>query len=144
MTSSSATSLDYGRPVAKPAATGARAPFRARGAGVQAHRHAALKLVAATRGEGALVWSGGSTSVAYELDLFTGGAKTLASGGLAGDFARLLSQAGEHETARLRLQDGSEIAVELFGLEPDLAGFDAQADFATHPPIPGWRASSPA
>lgn len=144
MHSANASAIDYGRPVARPVAKGARPQFRpSRGVGANAHRHAPLKLLAATRGDGALVQSSGSARVAYELDIFSDGRKASASGSLCGDFDGLLSPDLERQSAWLRLQDGREIRIDMFDLEPGLAGFEAEADLTAHARAAGWRAAAP-
>ena len=93
---------------------------------------ARLRLLGALRGSGALIWSGGTIPVAYELDIFGAGEARSASGSLDGDFS-VLPPPDEAEPdappitgARLRLDGGHEIAIELTSLEPELAEFEAQ------------------
>lgn len=93
---------------------------------------ARLRLLGALRGSGALIWSGGTIPVAYELDIFGAGEARSASGSLDGDFSGLPApdeaepDAPPITGARLRLDGGHEIAVELTSLEPELAEFEAQ------------------
>jgi hypothetical protein len=92
-----------------------------------------MKLLAALRGEGALVWSGGAIAATYELDLFASGPTKTGSGHLEGDFSALVdrtpSAVDEPSAleARLRLDDGREIEIEIVSLEPSLAEFEAHA-----------------
>ena len=93
---------------------------------------ARLRLLGALRGTGALVWSGGTIAVAYELDIFGAGDARSASGALEGDFSVLPApdkaepDAPPITGARLRLEGGHEIAIELTSLEPGLVEIEAQ------------------
>ena len=95
--------------------------------------HAPLRLLGALRGNGVMVWSGGEEAVAYELDVFGAGEARSASGALEGDFIETLTPeegAGAVSppiTARLRLQDGREIGIDIAGVEPPMAQFDVRA-----------------
>jgi hypothetical protein len=108
---------------------------------------ARLRLLGALRGSGELLWTGGTIKVAYELDVFGAGEARSASGALEGDFSTLPPpDEAEPDTppisgARLRLQDGREIAIELTSLEPELAEFEAQLTAADAGllPAPGER-----
>jgi hypothetical protein len=101
---------------------------------------ARLRLLGALRGGGVLVWSGGSLAVGYELDIFGAGEARSASGALEGDFSALpppdpeAPDAPPLTGARLRLEDGREIAIELTSLEPGLAEFEAQLTADLSPP----------
>lgn len=92
---------------------------------------ARLRLLGALRGEGALVWSGGTIAVAYELDIFGAGEARSASGNLEGDFTPLPPPSEAEPDAppitgaRLRLSDGREIAIALTSLEPEGIEFEA-------------------
>ncbi|HEX5378332.1 MAG TPA: hypothetical protein VFW47_07140 [Phenylobacterium sp.] len=94
-----------------------------------------LKLLKSLRGEGVLVWSGGSIPVAYELDVFGNGDHRTASGHLEGDFAALNTEdeATPLPAARLRLDGGREIEIDLSSADVSSAEFDAkpQASDAT-------------
>jgi hypothetical protein len=115
---------------AKPAAPGAPAAvyWSARGS---MRGRARLRLLGALRGAGALVWTGGAIAVAYELDIFGAGEARSASGALEGDFSALPApDAADPDAppitgARLRLEDGREIAIDLTSLEPGLVEIEA-------------------
>lgn len=87
---------------------------------------ARMRLLKALRGSGVLIWSGGWTPVAYELDVFRMGASCIASGGLEGDLAQLSAQFQFDApcATRLRTADGWEVTVDLIVLESDAASFD--------------------
>jgi hypothetical protein len=95
-----------------------------------------MKLLAALRGEGALVWSGGSIAASYELDLFASGPMKTGSGQLAGDFSALVDRTPSAldepsaVAAHLRLDDGREIEIDLVSLEPSAAEFEARGSSA--------------
>lgn len=88
-----------------------------------------LKLLGSLRGAGAMLWSGGEIPVAYELDIFGSGEARSASGALEGDFSVLPPPADDDAPpvtgARLRLDGGRELAIDLTSLEPDLAEVEA-------------------
>jgi hypothetical protein len=90
-----------------------------------------LKLLGSLRGAGAMLWSGGEIAVAYELDIFGSGEARSASGALEGDFSVLPPPAEDAPDAppvtgaRLRLDGGRELAIDLTSLEPDLAEVEA-------------------
>ncbi|HXQ11459.1 MAG TPA: hypothetical protein VN805_10740 [Caulobacteraceae bacterium] len=93
-------------------------------------RAAQLKLLTALRGTGALLWSGGSISATYELDVFSRGAVQTVSGQLEGDFSALVQRPAANEgepsdACRLRLDDGREIEIDLVSLEQATVAFDA-------------------
>jgi hypothetical protein len=98
-------------------------------------RAAQLKLLTALRGRGALIWSGGSISATYELDVFARGAVQTVSGQMEGDFTALVERpaASDGEPAaacRLRLDDGREIEIDLVSLESARADFNADGPSA--------------
>ena len=88
-----------------------------------------LRLLGSLRGEGALVWSGGSILADYELDLFSRGPVIVASGNLEGDFSSLLPDDENPlvltDGSRLRLMDGRVLKIGLVTLESGSADFDA-------------------
>ena len=93
-------------------------------------RAAQLKLLTTLRGEGALVWSGGSIVATYELDVFARGPVRSASGQIEGDLSALVERPaaddGEPSAGcRLQLDDGREIAIDLVSLEAEGADFEA-------------------
>ncbi|MDR3510406.1 MAG: hypothetical protein P4L73_02135 [Caulobacteraceae bacterium] len=92
-----------------------------------------LRLLAAFRGAGMLSWSGGVAGVAYELDIFGSGDGRSASGVIEGEISALPASSGAGDgqdapllPARLRLEDGHEIAIEITGFESPLAYFEAR------------------
>jgi hypothetical protein len=94
-------------------------------------RASKLKLLARLHGEGLVTWSGSPVSVTYDLDVFGGGPSRTASGFLDGDFA-VAHASGQDETgrptpmaARLRLENGSEVAIQIVVTAPDLAEIEA-------------------
>jgi hypothetical protein len=93
-----------------------------------------LTLLGALRGDGVLIWTGGSLPVAYELDVFGRGPVRTASGTLAGDFAALVppddAEAPDVPDARLRLSDGRELDIDLTSLETNDADFEARGGSA--------------
>jgi hypothetical protein len=90
---------------------------------------APLRLLAALRGSGWLVWSGGAIPAAYELDLFASGPMHMANGNLEGDFSSLPAPAETGDStvgpARVRLDDGREFAVDLVVVEDAWVEFEA-------------------
>jgi len=99
-------------------------------------RGAQMKLLAALRGEGALVWSGGSIVATYELDVFARGPMKTGSGQMEGDFSALVDSTPSaidepcSVPAHLRLDDGREIEIDLVSLEPYSAEFEARGSSA--------------
>jgi hypothetical protein len=94
-------------------------------------RASKLRLLARLHGQGRVVWPGASVAVTYDVDIFGGGVTQTASGFLEGDFAAAHG-AGQDEAgdpapsaARLRLEDGSEVAVQIVVVASDLAEFEA-------------------
>ncbi len=90
-----------------------------------------LRLLARLHGRGDVIWPGGQVCVTYAVDIFGGGPTRTASGFLDGDFAAAHA-AGDDETtgpiatdARLRLEDGGEIAIQITVVASDLAEFEA-------------------
>ena len=90
---------------------------------------APLRLVSALRGQGGLTWAGGTVTATYELDLYDRGATHLASGNLEGDFSSLLGEddgvTAQAGGARLRLDDGRELDIDLISLDAGGADFEA-------------------
>jgi hypothetical protein len=94
----------------------------------------ALKLMGARRGDGVLIWSGLAIPVAYVIDVYAQGEAQSVSGVLEGDFARLAaaeaSAAARERGARLRLDDGREIDIDLTTVEDTSADFEMLGDGA--------------
>jgi hypothetical protein len=93
---------------------------------------ARLRLLGALRGTGQLTWTGGPVPVAYEINVFGAGDVRSASGSLEGNFPGADGfdpsdpQASPAPDARLRLEDGTEVAVDITSLEPEVAEFDVR------------------
>ena len=82
-----------------------------------------IKFLGSLRGEGSLLASGRSTKVAYQLDQYESAGGRTGNGAVEGPLG---SRAAAGDQARLRLEDGREIAVTL--QETDARG----AVFETH------------
>lgn len=91
---------------------------------------ARLKFVAALRGRGELIWSGGAITAAYEIDLFANGDQRSASGNLDGDFSAVPPLDDTPVEFRLRLDDGREVPITVIDLEADGAEFETTADLS--------------
>jgi len=89
-----------------------------------------------------LARDGDAGAVAYELDLFTDGERTSASGALSGNLASLLPEGAERQAARLTLADGREIGIELFDLDDGMAAFETVTDLSAAGLSAGWRMAS--
>jgi hypothetical protein len=85
-----------------------------------------LKLVGARNGAGTLVWSGRAIPAAYELDVFAQGETRTVQGKLEGDFSDLIDGDADAGRARLRLDDGREIEIDVVDLEPWGADFEVK------------------
>ena len=79
-----------------------------------------------------MIWPGSSISVAYEVDIFGGGPGRTASGFLDGDFASAYQSEQDDEAAasvatpaRLLLEGGGEMAIQITVVASDLAEFEA-------------------
>jgi hypothetical protein len=111
---------------ARPAAAGGRVSW-ARGRG-----RATMKLLGARRGDGLLVYADLAIPAAYVIDVYAQGDTHSASGSLEGDFSPLIADEAPDEPrmfgARLRLDDGRELAIELVDVEPTNADFDVRED----------------
>jgi hypothetical protein len=98
---------------------------------------AQLRLIAAWRGSGWLVWAGSDIPATYELDLYTSGPTHIANGNLDGDFSGLPERSESDDPvaagARVRLDNGREFAVDLIVVETDRVEFEIsnEADLAT-------------
>jgi hypothetical protein len=94
-------------------------------------RMAKLKLLARLHGHGQVSWPGSTVTVTYDVDIFGGGATRTASGFLDGDFAAAYESEQDEATgpvattARLRLEGGAEMAIQITVVATDLAEFDA-------------------
>jgi hypothetical protein len=111
---------------APPAPTNVAAPTPRRGWS----RRLPLKLMSALRGEGTLIWSNLAMPAAYELDIYAAGAVRSMQGNLEGDFSGLVTgdEPGDRRLngARLKLDDGREIEIDLTDLDPSYANFEGQ------------------
>ncbi len=99
---------------AKAAQTGGR---RGRGA-------PAMKFLGSLRGQGLLLSTAGEAPVAYQLDVFEGGAGRSGSGSVDGAMPPA-SDEGTAE-ARLRLSDGRELAISLQSMDEGGALFESR------------------
>ncbi len=94
-------------------------------------RMAKLKLLARLHGQGQVAWPASAVSVTYDVDIFGGGATHTASGFLDGDFAAAYESEQDEATApvataaRLILEGGAEVAIQITVVAADLAEFDA-------------------
>ena len=73
-----------------------------------------------------MVWSGRAVPAAYELDVFAQGETRTVQGKLEGDFSELVDADAGGGRARLRLDDGREIEIDVVDLEPCGADFEAK------------------
>jgi hypothetical protein len=87
-----------------------------------------IKLVAALRGTGRLVWPDGDVEAVYELDVFSGGVIVIANGNLEGDFSALpLAAEGEEPPVvevSLLLMGGRKVRLDIKAMEKDWIEFD--------------------
>jgi hypothetical protein len=86
-----------------------------------------LKLLGVRRGAGMLVLPDLAIPAAYAIDVFAQDEVRSFGGRLEGDFSTLLSADAPAGGARLRLDDGREIAIDLVDVELSSADFDLQA-----------------
>ena len=91
----------------------------------------AMKFLGSLGGQGVLVSAAGEAPVAYQLDVFEGGAGRSGSGSVDGAMPPA-SDEGAAE-ARLRLADGRELAVTLGSMDEGGALFEARGAV----PLPG-------
>ncbi|HEX7761186.1 MAG TPA: hypothetical protein VF459_16890 [Caulobacteraceae bacterium] len=127
------------KPASNPDSDSLKAPAKLPASGGSSFRgprwaRAKLKLIGSLRGAGSLIWSGGATPAAYEIDLFANGDQRSASGNLEGAFAVLAAGDPASEDLLLKLQDGREVAIQVAEFEPDFAEFESAADFSTPAP----------
>jgi hypothetical protein len=112
-------------------ATKPKTPARpARAGGWKWRGRSPLKLVGARNGDGVLMWSGFAIPAAYELDVFSLGDAHSVQGTLEGDFSSLMrrgeARVRESGGARLRLDDGHELDIDVGALGQWCAEFDVQ------------------
>ncbi len=81
-----------------------------------------LRLISTLRGEGALLGAASPIAVHYQVDLFTRGAITIATGEVEG---RLSALRGKLGAFRLRLDDGCLLDVRITDASPEFASFEA-------------------
>ena len=83
-----------------------------------------MKFLGSLRGEGHLISEAGEAPVAYQLDVFEGGAGRSGSGSVDG----AMPPASEDGTAdaRLRLSDGRELAIALQSMDEGGALFETR------------------
>jgi len=103
-----------------------------------------LKLIGARKGDGTLVWSGRAIPATYELDVFSQGDVRSVQGKLDGDFSDLVDSDEDGGSARLRLDDGREIDIDVVDLEPWGADFEAKGGDALRTLAPFRFESAPA
>ena len=87
-----------------------------------------LRFVETLRGKGVLVWAGGETPVAYELDMFDGSAGRTGSGTLDGLVPKL------EGPAQLRLSETTDVAVAVVESDGEAAVFETRGAVREHAP----------
>ena len=93
-----------------------------------------LRFVETLRGEGMLVWAGGETPVAYELDMFDGNAGRTGSGTLDGVLPEV------DGPAQLRLSETTDVAVAVVESDGEAAVFETRGVVREHAPARKRRA----
>jgi len=87
-----------------------------------------LKFLGTRRGDGVLLYAPHSIPVTYELDVFSLGDTRSVRGALRGDFTAVLSGDADGgpatRQARVRLDDGREIDIDLTEMEDVFADFE--------------------
>jgi hypothetical protein len=94
---------------------------------MQNSRGGPLKLIGALRGDGVLVGGGGKFPVRYKIDLFRRGGVRIAIGEVEG---QLSSRLAGGVAGRLKLENGTPLAVAMGDVSADLASFEVEDEGA--------------